>query len=269
MGLRVTVAFCALVGGCGDQLVAARLADLQKQLAETQKRAAAAEQKAEALEDKVFLLTDRVETQKVESTRRAPPRLPVVTLKPQEPTDEPSDEIVFEGAAKSADPAHARPSLTLEGRKPAPAPASAKSENLGVAPAPPIHDDPARAYKAAYDALRAGRHAEAARAFRDFIRRFPEHDYADNAQYWLGECFYDRKQFVEAAPEFREVVTRYPLGNKAPDALLKLAYCLLALGDLQKGRDVLRQVPETYPRTEAARLAELRLAELGPTGGTQ
>ena len=58
------------------------------------------------------------------------------------------------------------------------------------------------------------------------------------------------------------VVTSYPLGNKAPDALLKLGYCLLAVGEQARGRELLAQVPGTYPRTEAARLASERLAEL-------
>jgi tol-pal system protein YbgF len=94
------------------------------------------------------------------------------------------------------------------------------------------------------------------------VHRYPHHDYADNAQYWLGECFYDQKRYDKAAPEFRAVITRWPTGNKAPDAMLKLGFSLLALGDADKGGKVLREVPATYPRTEAARLASERLAQL-------
>src|SRR5207248_2613372 len=170
----------------------------------------------------------------------------------------PDDEIAFEGAAKSKDPAHTRPQLVLNGSAPAKFAAKAEgpaaekphvsqaipSENLGVAPVPPISSgDPVKLYKDGQEALRAGKHDQAVKLFRELVRRFPDHDLADNAQYWLGECFYDRKQFVEAMPEFRLVVTRYPLENKAPDALLKLAYCALALGEPDKGRDLLSQVP--------------------------
>ena len=73
----------------------------------------------------------------------------------------------------------------------------------------------------------------------------------------------------EAAPEFRTVVQRCPTGNKAPDALLKLGFCSLALGDIDKGRATLREVPTAYPRTEAARLAAERLAQLTPTEGSK
>ena len=101
------------------------------------------------------------------------------------------------------------------------------------------------------------------------MRRFPHHDYADNAQYWLGECFYDQKRYDKAAPEFRAVVQRWPTGNKAPDALVKLGFSLLALGEIDKGHSTLREVPTAYPRTEAARLASERLAQLTPTEGSK
>ncbi len=213
------------------------------------------------------------------------------------------EEIVFEGAAKSTDPEHTRTLLRIDGtrvvshrerapsrsepasrdardgsREPASAPSAA--DNLGVAPVPPIHAaaaaptehaapaaEPLALYKSAYDDLRAGRHDAAEKGFRDFVRRYPHHDYADNAQYWLGECFYDQKRYDKAAPEFRAVLTRWPTGNKAPDAMLKLGFSLIALGDVDKGGKVLREVPATYPRTEAARLAADRLAQLPTTEG--
>jgi len=162
-------------------------------------------------------------------------------------------------------------------------PPPSADENLGVAPVPPIRAsapapasaatehappaaEPLALYKKSYDDLRAGKHEDTERGFREFVHRYPHHDYADNAQYWLGECFYDQHAFDKAAPEFRTVVQRWPTGNKAPDAMLKLGFSLLALGDADKGGKVLREVPATYPRTEAARLASERLAQLSTEG---
>ena len=78
------------------------------------------------------------------------------------------------------------------------------------------------------------------------MRRFPRHDFADNAQYWLGETFYARKQYSEAVASFRAVVERWPTGNKAPDALLKLGFSLVQQGEKEKGRAVLTQVISNY-----------------------
>jgi tol-pal system protein YbgF len=155
-------------------------------------------------------------------------------------------------------------------------------DSLGVAPAPPIpkggnaqlsakaaaveapiDQAPLTAYRAAYAELTAGHYDEAELQMRAFLKRFPRHDYADNAQYWLGESLYARHRYREAAVEFRATVAKYPVGNKAPDALLKLAYSLVALGESGEAKRVLGELPSTYPRSEAARLATLKLGELG------
>jgi tol-pal system protein YbgF len=283
----VLIAVLVTVVGCaGDPALRGQLSALEKRLDESQRREATAQKKLEELEDRVFLLTDQVESQKVASDHRAtpPPRLPVVAL---HPTEEPADdgsEVVFEGDARVHQPEIVRPSLHFDAaprprahaaRVAEPPPPPSPTDNLGVAPAPRVGgepravDDPLKLYRVAQEDLRAGRHDAAERGFRDFLRRFPRHDYADNAQYWLGECFYDRKLFAQAAVEFRAVVAHYPLGNKAPDALLKLAFCLLATGERDQGRELLAQVPATYPRSEAARLAEERLAELAAPAARQ
>ncbi len=115
-------------------------------------------------------------------------------------------------------------------------------------------------------ALAAGRHAEAIAGFRDFVARYPTHDFADNARYWLGEAFYDQKDYRQAMSEFRKVVKDYPRGNKVPDALLKVGYCYAALGETAKARDVLGQVVAIYPTSGPARLAAHKLDELSAKG---
>lgn len=122
--------------------------------------------------------------------------------------------------------------------------------------------DPVGAYKAAYAALGRHEHDTAIAGFRKFLERWPAHDYADNAQYWLGEAYYDQRDYAHALVEFREVVKRYPAGNKAPDGLLKIGYCYAKLGDAAAARDVLSQVIEIYPKTDAAKLATNRLDEM-------
>jgi tol-pal system protein YbgF len=117
-------------------------------------------------------------------------------------------------------------------------------------------------YNSSVELLRHGQHAEAIAGLHRFIEVYPTHDYADNAQYWLGECYYDQKDFKTALREFRRVVQRYPTGNKAPDALLKVGFCYWQLQDSSKARDVLDQVVKSYPGTDIARKAQDKLSEL-------
>jgi tol-pal system protein YbgF len=114
-------------------------------------------------------------------------------------------------------------------------------------------------YRAAVDLVKAASYADALAALRAFIQRYPHHDYADNAQYWIGEVFYAQKDYVRALAEFRRVVEVYPRGNKVPDALLKVAYCYQAIGQGEKARAVLDQVVNLYPKSEPAALAAKRL----------
>jgi tol-pal system protein YbgF len=114
-------------------------------------------------------------------------------------------------------------------------------------------------YRAAVELVKAGNYADALAALRAFVQRYPRHDYADNAQYWIGEVFYAQKDYVRALAEFRRVVEVYPRGNKVPDALLKVGYCHQAIGQGEKARAVLEQVVNLYPRSEPAALAAKRL----------
>jgi tol-pal system protein YbgF len=119
-----------------------------------------------------------------------------------------------------------------------------------------------REYNEALSKYRAGEHAAAAEAFRNFFRRYSQHAYADNAVYWMAECAYDMKNHRLALKLFRQVVEDYPSGNKAPDALLKMAYCHIRLKEEKNARAVLAQVVESFPRSQVARLASETLAKM-------
>jgi tol-pal system protein YbgF len=121
---------------------------------------------------------------------------------------------------------------------------------------------PVAQYQRYVAALKAGNHAYAIAGFKNFLELYPDHDYADNAGYWLGEAFYDKKDFASALAQFRRVASDYPDGNKVPDALLKAGFCYLALGDERNARALLHQVATSYPKSTPALLATRRLAEL-------
>jgi tol-pal system protein YbgF len=117
-------------------------------------------------------------------------------------------------------------------------------------------------YQAAIALVRRAEYAEAITSLRAFLQRHPRHDYADNAQYWLGEAFYAQRQYDKALVELRRVVEVYPQGNKVPDALLKVGYCHLAMGDRDKSAAVLRDLIRLFPRSAPALLAEKKLEEV-------
>ena len=183
-------------------------------------------------------------------------------------------EIVYEGEAastksyafddESPSPRRARPAPSIEfgpvaDRRETPR-RSARPARVATRERPTERSDAAGdAYRAAVELVRGGDHATAIANLRTFLRTYPRHDYADNAQYWLGEAYYAQKDYPHALTEFRNVIETYPRGNKVPDALLKVGYCYHALGQSEKAKAVLEQVVNLYPKTEPAALAAKRL----------
>jgi len=141
---------------------------------------------------------------------------------------------------------------------------------VGAAPSPtaavPTVGDQ-DAYNAAFALIQARRYDEASRAFADFLVVYPASTLRDNAQYWLAETHYVRRQFVEALPQFQKVLDEYPQSAKLPDALLKVGYCNHELRQLDAARAALREVQRLYPDTTAARLATQRLERISQETG--
>lgn len=137
--------------------------------------------------------------------------------------------------------------------------AAVRSKTRDHEPPSDRSSDASSDYRAAVELVKTGKHDEAVAALRAFVTKYPRHDYADNAQYWLGEAFYAQKDYAHALTEFRKVVEVYPRGNKVPDALLKVGFCYQATGQREKAQAVLREVVTLYPKSEPATLAAKRL----------
>lgn len=129
-------------------------------------------------------------------------------------------------------------------------------------PVSTLAGDAKTAYRQALDTLRAGKHTEAIDGFRALVAAHPRHDLADNAQYWLGEAFYDQRRYRDALIEFRKVVDNHSRGNKVPDALLKIGYCHTAMGEPDKARAALELVISMFPKSTPAALAAQRIETL-------
>lgn len=163
-------------------------------------------------------------------------------------------------AASAPSPARAVPA-------PQPALAAAAVPAPAAAPANPAVAEQT-AYDHAFQALRDGDYAEAARRFRAFMAQYPDGPLAPNAAYWLGESYYVTQNFQVSLQTFQSLLARYPGSPKAPDALLKVGYCQYELKQWAAARATLEAVAAKYPNTTVAHLAEGRLRAIRlQTGG--
>jgi tol-pal system protein YbgF len=151
-----------------------------------------------------------------------------------------------------------------------PPPAVGGADNAGFGQSgavTPSFGSDQEAYDAAFALIQARRYEDAANAFNSFLITRAGSPLSDNAQYWLAETHYVRRQFDTALPEFQKVVNDYPQSAKLPDALLKVGYCNFELQRWDAARAALQQVARLYPDTTAARLAQQRLDRIAQEAG--
>lgn len=264
---------------------------------------AAQAQRVERLTDRIALFEDKLEAQAIHSATRR--NLPVVRLLPNgrighseippatafSPTDDESEQapgVLTQADVDRLDGPRSEPTESeaigvapRRRRHAVAAPDNARhAGNLGVVPipgaarasptpvladVPTIQDDPLLAYKVAYAQFKSGDLTKAIAGFSDFVRRWPQHDYADNALYWLGESRFARAEYDGALRTFRRVVEEYPSGNKLPDALLEIGLTLEKLGRVHESRATLSRLVAMYPDSDAASRAQTHLG--GTTEG--
>ena len=123
----------------------------------------------------------------------------------------------------------------------------------------PTAPDPNQLYDQAAMDLTQGRYPLALQGFRDYLRRYPTAELADNAQYGVGECFFAQSRFDSAAAEYARVDDLYPKGDRVPAALYKLALSQENLGRTDASRKTLQDLVKRFPQSGEAQLARERL----------
>jgi tol-pal system protein YbgF len=97
-----------------------------------------------------------------------------------------------------------------------------------------------------------GDFTRAENALKAFIAANPTHRLAGNAQYWLGETYYVRRDYQNAAVAFAEGFQKYPNSEKAPDNLLKLGMTMGQLNQKPKACGTLGELERRYPQASAS-----------------
>lgn len=131
---------------------------------------------------------------------------------------------------------------------------------------PQSPEDEERAYLAAFELLKQGRYQDAIRDFNTFLQRYPQGEYADNAQYWLGEAYYVSRDFPNALQSFRKLVKMHPQSTKLAGALLKIGYINYEQGEYDQARAALTRITREFPESSAAGLARQRLQRMDTEG---
>ena len=141
--------------------------------------------------------------------------------------------------------------------------ASATVAAATAAPGPaPASEAEGRAYEAAQGQRKIGNYQGAIAGFRNFMAQYPKSPLAHRAQYWIGDSYYNLREFKNAIASQQRLISAYPDSASVPDALLNIASSQLELGDAPGARKTLNKLVARYPTSEAAEKAKRRLATL-------
>lgn len=286
--LMMAMAVFALNQSCDDRTkqVMRQMEAMRVELAHLKAASANNTVVIEDLRNKVLLLEDQVDSTRLLLSRtQAPvPVLPVVKLTPEREisgvneersigmedlSDITFDQLENHGVVIDMSDESAKRFPTARGSKEQGDPAVKRSERRKTQPTTKsiprrraFDSRPIELYKRGFSLLEQKRHSEAIIEFERFLQEYPDHDYADNALYWMGEAYYDSGDFAAAQECFNKVVSLYPDGNKVPDSMLKSALCHVNQGNAALAREEMERLVATYPSTRAASIAKEKLREL-------
>jgi len=109
----------------------------------------------------------------------------------------------------------------------------------------------------------AGNYELALQEFTDYLKFFGNTDTAPNAQYHMGEIYYNRGEYEAALRAFDLVLEKYPENVKTRDAMYMKGQTLLKMGERTKAAEEFRSLIARWPNSELAAKARARLKELG------
>jgi tol-pal system protein YbgF len=166
------------------------------------------------------------------------------------------------------------PSLLTQAAPPAPvgpidpnAPPGSTPQTAPVAVAPPLPStlgtSPSRLYDTAWADYTAGQFSLAISGFEGYLKAFPQLDKSDDAQFLIGESYFQQNRFADAIPAYNLVIQNYPKGDQVAAAYYKRGLAQRRLGDVDAARASWETVVKNYPNEPAAILAKQGLDSLG------
>ena len=146
-----------------------------------------------------------------------------------------------------------------------------------------------RDYEAAQGQRRIGNYQGAIVAFQNFLKQYPKSNLAPRAQYWIGDSYFNLRDYRLAISSQQTLLKTYPDSPTVPDAILNMASSQIEMGESVAGkkdaRRTAREIPDqrsggqsqapacraqrarAHPRRDAARRSRGRQAIVPARGG--
>jgi tol-pal system protein YbgF len=140
------------------------------------------------------------------------------------------------------------------------------SQPAGAAPAPlpppAAGQTPQQLYSQAYGDYTINQFNLAIQGYQAFLNYYPKNDLADDAQFMIGECYFNDSKFADAVTAYTRVISNYPGSNAVPMAYYKRGRAQEELKQPDAARQSYEGVIKESPDSQGALLAKQRLEAL-------
>jgi tol-pal system protein YbgF len=176
--------------------------------------------------------------------------------------DERSQQVAAVLAAPGAQPTVPAGPGVAPARSPGDTTAAAPpAPPAGPAPAEPTAD---QLMELSLQQLRRNSPGTARAGFAEFLRRFPQHPRAADAEFFSGEAWAAEQRSDSAAAAYQRVVQRYASSPRAATALFRLGLRAQQANRKDEARAFFTRLTAAYPASDEAALARERLRTLAP-----
>lgn len=122
--------------------------------------------------------------------------------------------------------------------------------------------EPEELLDAALESLERGSLTTARAGFEEFLRLFPQHPLAADAQFHVGETYEEEGEPTRALEAYARVLQLHPASARAPAALYRGAIIEAGRGNRDEARMLFSRIVSAYPDTPEAELAREQLDEM-------
>ena len=147
-------------------------------------------------------------------------------------------------------------------------PTSSETETVEAPPVAPVTPttipgvSPQRLYDMAFADYAAGQWALAITGFEAYITAFPRSTQADDAQFYIGQTYYNDGKYQDAKEAFESAIATYPDGDVLPEAYYKRGLSLDRLGNTEEALASFQILIDRYPNSTMTTLAQQAITRL-------
>jgi len=146
---------------------------------------------------------------------------------------------------------------------PGPGAALGGGPTAGAPSTPPAGMSAKAVYESALRDRSGGNLDLALQGFNEYLRYYGTTELAPNAQFYVGQIYYDKNEFAPALRAFDAVLEKYPENNKTADATYMKGMALLKSGQRNEAAREFLNVITKYPNSEVAAKAKTQRRALG------